>query len=212
MILVGQFDSPFTRRIAVSLHILGIGFDRDTRSVFGDQDAIRALNPLGRIPALVLDSGEVLIESGAILDYLDDHVGPDRALVPRTGADRRRALQVMALATGILEKVGAIVYERTLRPPEKRFDTWLERCRMQATSGLAALEAATPASGWYLGRELRQPDITVACVVAYLPMRAPEVFPTGAYPNLSRLCAAAEELAPFARTRPAADEVMPDGL
>ncbi|MCW5809090.1 MAG: glutathione S-transferase N-terminal domain-containing protein [Deltaproteobacteria bacterium] len=209
MILVGQYDSPYVRRVAVSLQMLGYRFDRDTRSVFGDAEAIRAINPLGRIPALVLDGGEVLIDSAAILDWLDEQVGPERALLPPRGAERRRALQIMALATGILDKAGAIVYERTLRPSDKRYDAWLERCTTQVTSGLAALEAAT-GDGWYLGGEMRQPDVTVACVLGYFPLRAPELFV--GYPKLAALLARAAARPEFAHTRPAEDEVMPDGL
>ncbi|MGH6916539.1 MAG: glutathione S-transferase N-terminal domain-containing protein [Geminicoccaceae bacterium] len=77
MILVGQYDSPYVRRVAVSLRVLGFDYEHDTRSVFADFDAMRALNPLGRIPSLVLDDGEVLIDSAAILDFLDQTVGPD---------------------------------------------------------------------------------------------------------------------------------------
>jgi glutathione S-transferase len=209
MILVGQYDSPLTRRVAVSMHLLGISFERDTRSVFADAEAIRRINPLGRIPALILDDGEVLIESGAILDHLDERVGPARGLTPAGGRERRRALRRIALATGTLDKVGAIVYERSLRPPDKQFEPWLDRCRVQAESGLAALEADT-GEGWYLGAGPRQPDITVACVVGYLPLRAPELFPAGRFPRLERLLAAAEALPAFEATRPAADERMPD--
>jgi glutathione S-transferase len=78
MILVGQYDSPFVRRVAISLRLLDIAHERDTRSVFGDFDAMRTVNPLGRIPSLVLDDGETLIESAAILDHLDSLVGPRR--------------------------------------------------------------------------------------------------------------------------------------
>jgi len=211
MILVGQYDSPVTRRVAVSMHLLDIGFERDTSSVFGDADAIRRINPLGRIPALVLDDGEVLIESGAMLDYLDEQAGPERALLPPRGAERRRALKLMALATGTLEKVAAIVYERTLRPPEMHFQPWLERCRAQAELGLAALEAET-SDGWYIAAGPRQPDVTVACVLGYFPLRAPELLPPGRYPRLERLLAEAEALPAFRTTRPAIDETMPGGL
>lgn len=211
MILIGQYDSPPTRRVAVSLHLLGVSFERDTRSVFADAEEIRRISPLGRIPALVLDDGDVLIESGAILDHIDEEVGPARALLPARGLERRRALQLMALATGLLDKAGAIVYERNLRPPDRQFEPWLERCRAQAESGLAALEAAT-GDGWYLGDGPRQPDITVACVLAYLPFRAPALFPSGRYPRLERLLAAAEALPAFRATRPAIDETMPGGL
>ena len=87
MILVGQYDSPFTRRVAIALHLLRMPFTRNTLSVFANADQARKLNPLGRVPALVLDDGEVLIESGAILDYVDEIAGPGRALLPPAGAE-----------------------------------------------------------------------------------------------------------------------------
>ena len=86
MILVGQYDSPFVRRVAVSLRVLGLAYEHDTRSVFADFDAMRQVNPLGRIPSLVLDDGETLINSTAILDWLDQSVGPGRSLVPPNSA------------------------------------------------------------------------------------------------------------------------------
>jgi glutathione S-transferase len=116
MILVGQYDSPYVRRVAVSLHTLGFDYAHDTRSVFADFDAMRQVNPLGRIPSLVLDDGEVLIDSAAILDWLDQTVGPERALIPPAGAERRRALRLIALATGAIDKVGVAAYERLMRP------------------------------------------------------------------------------------------------
>ena len=87
MILVGQYDSPYVRRVAVSLRVLGFDYEHDTRSVFADFDAMRQVNPIGRIPSLVLDGGEVLIDSASILDWLDQTVGPERALVPPGGAN-----------------------------------------------------------------------------------------------------------------------------
>src|SRR5262245_23379316 len=91
MILVGQYDSPYVRRVEVSLRVLGVAYEHDTRSVFGDFDSMRKTNPLARIPSLVLDDGDVLIDSNAILDWLDETVGHGRALLPPKGADRRRA-------------------------------------------------------------------------------------------------------------------------
>ena len=85
MILVGQYDSPYTRRVAVSLGLLGFRFEHDTRSVFGDFDSMRTTNPLGRIPSLILPDGTTLIDSAAILDWLDQTVGPERALLPSGG-------------------------------------------------------------------------------------------------------------------------------
>jgi glutathione S-transferase len=91
--LIGHYDSPFVRRVGVSLHVLGIPFERQLLSVFSNAEEMRAFNPLVRVPALVLDDGECLIDSAAILDYLDETVGPDRALMPSRGKARRDALQ-----------------------------------------------------------------------------------------------------------------------
>jgi glutathione S-transferase len=120
MILVGQYDSPFVRRVAVSLRLLDFAYDHDTRSVFADFAEMRRVNPLGRIPSLVLDDGETLIDSAAILDWLDQSVGPERALIPVTQHERRRVLQRMALATGAIDKAGAVSVpglDRTLPYP-----------------------------------------------------------------------------------------------
>jgi glutathione S-transferase len=211
MILVGQYDSPYVRRVAIALHLLELPFERNTMSVFSDAEAMREINPLGRVPSLVLDDGEVLIDSNAILDYIDEHVGPARALTPANGVARRRALQITALATGTLDKVGAMTYERTLRPADKIYEPWIARCRTQVESGLAALEAVT-GEGWYLGDRVRTPDIMAACLFEYLLMRLPEVIPDRTCPHLRGLHARCGELAAFRATEPAPDEVMPRGL
>src|SRR5678815_1209188 len=138
MLLVGQYDSPYVRRVAISLHLLQLPFARNPISVFGDAEAMRAINPLGRIPSLVLDDGEVVIDSAAILDHIDELVGPRRALLPASGAPRRAALRVIALASGAIDKAGAIVYDRSLRPPDKQHAPWQERCAVQLASALAA--------------------------------------------------------------------------
>lgn len=119
IILVGQYDSPVTRRIAIALNHYGISFTRDTRSIFSDALAVGKISPLIRIPALVLDDGEVLIDSAAILDHLDEQAG-HAALMPASGSSRRRILQLTSLAQGTLEKVAAVVYERHFHPPEHR--------------------------------------------------------------------------------------------
>ena len=206
MILVGQFDSPFTRRVAIALHLVGLPFERNTISGFADAEAMRRINPLGRIPSLILDDGEVLIDSAAILDHIDERVGPERALLPPSGPARRAALKIAALASGIVDKAGAIVYEQTLRPVEKRHAPWIERCRVQVDSGLAALEAAT-GDGWYAGDRPMQPDITVACMHDYLRARLPD--PLRPCPKLAAFAERFARLPAFAATVPSPDETMP---
>jgi glutathione S-transferase len=209
VILVGQYDSPYVRRVAIALHVLGLPFERNTMSVFSDAEQMRRINPLGRIPSLVLDDGEVLIDSAAILDHIDQYVGPERALIPARGAERRRVLQIVALASGTLDKMGVVVYERALRPAEKVHEPWLERCRTQYTSGLAALEAAT-SDAWYAADRLTMAEIMVVCMVDYVTLRLPSAMPPGAYPRLERLAAACASMPAFRDTAPATDERMPD--
>jgi glutathione S-transferase len=199
MILVGQYDSPFVRRVAISMRVLGFEYQHDTRSVFGDFDDMRRTNPLARIPSLVLDDGEVLIDSAAILDYLDQSVGPGRALLPAAGQPRRRALRLVALATGAIDKAGAATYERIIRPSALRWPEWIERCRIQAAGALAAL-AAEP---WPAAARLDQPQITTACMLQYVRMVDPDLLPQGRHPTLDALHQRCEALPEFQATHPA---------
>ncbi len=206
MILVGQYDSPFVRRVAVSLRVLGFAYEHDTRSVFGDFDSMRTTNPLGRIPSLVLDSGEVLIDSAAILDWLDQQVGPARALVPPAGAERQRALQRIALATGVVDKFGAAAYERIIRPAAYRWPEWVARCRTQGRGALAALAAEE----WPEAAPLDQAAISTACAVRYVRLVDGEEMPRGRYPALDALSRRCEARPEFKATYPA-DYAVPHG-
>ena len=170
MILIGMFDSPYVRRVAVSLRLLDFTFEHRNWSVGRDFDQIRRYNPLGRVPTLVLDDGEVLIESASMLDWMDEQVGPDRALLPARGADRRHALKLMAIASGAADKGVAQLYEGAFRPAEKRHEPWVARCRAQMEEGLAELDRACAAAGseWLLGTRMTQADVTVTAASTFL--------------------------------------------
>ena len=206
MILVGQYDSPFVRRVAVSLRVLGFAYEHDMRSVFGDFDSMRETNPLGRIPSLVLDDGEVLIDSAAILDWLDETVGPERALIPPSGPERRRALRLTALACGAVDKAGAAAYERIIRPPARRWPEWIARLRTQAEGAIAALAA----QDWPDDAPLDQPQITTACMIRYVLMTDPALLPRERYPALHALSERCEARPEFRATYPP-DVVYPQG-
>jgi len=183
MILIGMFDSPFVRRVAISMRLLGMPYEHRNWSVGKDFDRIREVNPLGRVPTLVLDDGEVLTESSAILDHLDQLAGPERALLPPSGIARRKSLQLIALASGAAEKGVLQIYERVFRPEQKVHQPWLDRCHTQMIESLRAIEAvcaerATAPS--LAGERFGQADITAAIVYTFLSeTRAlpPEMFP-----------------------------------
>jgi glutathione S-transferase len=204
MILIGMFDSPFVRRVAITLHMQGISFEHRNWSVGKDFELIRRYNPLGRVPTLVLDDGEALIDSAAILDYLDDVVGPARALVPPTGRPRRATMRLMAVAVGAAEKGVQQVYERVFRPEEKRHATWVERCRAQMHGALRELERTAEARRevWLTGALLTQADITVGCVYKFLCEAvgadgSDAATPGTAYPALRALSERCEALPAF---------------
>jgi glutathione S-transferase len=148
---------------------------------------------------LVLDDGEVLIDSAAILDWLDQTVGPERALIPPAGPERRRALRLIALATGAIDKVGAAAYERLVRPASLCWPAWMERCRTQGAGAIAAL-AAEP---WPKRARLEQTKITAACTIRYVHMADPDLLPPGRFPTLDALSARCEALPAFQATWPA---------
>jgi glutathione S-transferase len=198
VILVGQYDSPFVRRVAISLRVLGFAYEHDQSSVFADFDAMRRINPLGRIPSLRLDDGEILIDSSAILDWLDQTVGPARALVPAMGRERQRALRLIVAATGAIEKAGTAAYERLIRPANLRWSEWIDRCRTQATGAIEMLSALQ----WPTTGRLDQAQITTACMIRYVQMSDPALIPAGRYPSLDALSERCEALSEFKATYP----------
>ena len=197
MILIGQFDSPFVRRVAIALRLYGIGFEHRPWSVFGDADKVAAVNPMRRVPTLVLDDGEVLIESSAILDHLDETAGRARALIAESGVRRRQALKIAALGTGLADKAVALVYERALH--EATSDTWIERCRAQIADVLAALERdrAARRGPWWFGDQLGHADIAVACALRFVREAHGDLFDAERFPNLAAHSDACEALPDF---------------
>lgn len=172
MILIGQYDSPFVRRVAIALQLYGIPFEHKPWSVFRDAERIAQYNPLMRVPTLVMDDGpegtEVLVESAAILDALDQIAGAGKAMLPASGADRRHALKVCALATGLNDKAVSMAYETLVH--NRATPTWIERCCSQIAGVLIELEAsrARRKSEWWFGDRIGHADITVGCSLRFL--------------------------------------------
>ncbi len=197
MILIGQYDSPFVRRVAIALRLYRIGYEHRPWSTFGDADRIASFNPLRRVPTLVLDNGETLIESGAILDYLDEVVGASGAMIASDGELRRRALKVCSLATGLADKAVSLIYERVLH--QTISDAWVARCRTQIADVLGALEsdrAAKPARFWF-GDAIGHADIAVACALRFTQEAHPGLFDEERWPALAVHAATCEGLQVF---------------
>jgi glutathione S-transferase len=203
MILIGMFDSPFVRRVAVSLRLLEVPFEHRNWSAYRDFELIRQFNPLGRVPALVLPDGEALIDSNAILDFLDDSAGPGRALLPRSGVERRRALHIIALALGAADK-GILLLEDTLfRPRAKSCEPRIDRFRSQMHGALAEIDrlAQMQVDEWMVAGRMTQADITLTCVFGFLCDALQLGQSWVLYPGLTALSARCEGLPAFRELR-----------
>ena len=199
MILIGQYDSPFVRRVAIALRLYDLAFEHRPWSTFGDADLIAPFNPLRRVPTLVFEDGEVLIESTAILDYLDEIAGPEQALIADSGSERRQALRICALATGLADKAVSLVYERVLRRDPSKL--WVERCVAQIGGVLEVLESerGAVATPYWFGERIGHADIAVACAVRFVREAHPGLFDPARWPALNRHAATCEALDTFQR-------------
>ena len=198
--LVGMFDSPYVRRVALSLAQLEVPFEHLAWSVGKDQLLIRELNPVGRVPVVVLPGGEVLIESSIILDHFDEQAGPERRLLPFAGTPRRAVQDWLALTIGTLDKGIQIVYDKVFKPAEKLHEPWLQRCREQTHGALAELDrrcAGRAQAEWLVGTSISQADITLAAFITYL--RDAAGFELSAYPALRARLDRLEALPLFAQ-------------
>jgi glutathione S-transferase len=197
MILIGQYDSPFVRRVGIALTLYGIAFEHKPWSTFSDADKIRPYNPLTRVPTLVLDDGGVLIESHIILDYLDGLAPNGRAMAPSDEPARHQALKVAALATGLADKAVSLFYEKNFH--RETSEVWSARCRLQMSSTLAVLDAerAARASPYWFGAELSHADVAVAVALRFVQDAHAGVIALNEFPALQAHLAHCEALPAF---------------
>ncbi|MDJ0958320.1 MAG: glutathione S-transferase family protein [Arenicellales bacterium] len=179
MRLIGNYLSPFTRRVAISLTALDIPFELEELTPFKKPEPVREYNPVVRIPTLVFDDGDALFESHVILDAIDQLVGPDRALTPASGPSRRRVMKIAAVATASMEKAQWAFYEVRFHPAEKVYQWWIDHNESQTIGGLKYLDQlAKPVrdEGWIAGTErMSQADISAAVAYSFVKAVRPEL-------------------------------------
>ncbi len=201
MRLIGNFLSPYVRRVAVSLNALGMPFEMEELYVFKNPEAVREHNPVVRIPTLILDDGEVLVESYAILDAIDQMVGPKRCLTPASGKERRDVMKVTALAVASMEKAQWAFYEGRFRPKEKIHQPWIEHNERQALGGLGHLDTLAEQAGrdgWLAGTEgMSQADITGATAYSFTRAVRPDLKIEDKVPHLAGFAERCEAMDAF---------------
>lgn len=201
MQLIGMLDSPYVRRVAISMKLMGIPFEHRPLSVFRNYDEFRAINPMVKVPTLVCDDGDVLMDSTLILEYLEEMVPIERRLLPVDAVARRSALQNIGIALVACEKSVQRFYELTLRPADKRHAPWLDRVTQQMTEAFSALEkVAGTANPWLHGDQLLQDDICIAVAWRFAQFVMADAVSVTKFPQLAAYSARAEALPEFLST------------
>ena len=197
MILIGQYDSPFVRRVGIALTLYELPFRHETWSAFGDAAKLGEVNPLMRVPTLVLDDGTVLSDSHCMLDYLDSLVPEEKAMFPRREPARHQALRIATLATGLGDKAVSLFYEKRLHKEVSQF--WAERCRSQIFAALGALEAerGRQQTNYWFGARIGHADIAIAAVLRFIGEAHPGLAPIDGYPRLKAHAELLEDLPAF---------------
>ena len=201
MRLIGNYLSPYVRRVAVSLRLLDLPFEFEELYVFKEPDAVRHLNPVVRIPVLELDDGSSLIESYAILDEVDQIVGPEHALTPPSGRERRQVMQTTATALACTEKAQWAFYEGRVRPTEKVHAPWIEHNEAQVIGGFGYLNELARncvKTGWIADTEkISQADVTTVVAYSFANAVRPNLRLSGLYPELADYAKRCEALEAF---------------
>jgi len=198
MQLIGMLDSPYVRRVAVSLQLLGLRFEHQPVSVFSTFAQFQRINPVVKAPSLVCDDGVVLMDSTLILQYAEAIATPRASLMPRGMAELKRSLRITGLALAACEKSVQIVYEHELRPSEKLHQPWLSRVTGQLLAAYGALEAELTHQPLVASRAgIDQAGVSTAIAWHFTQQMLPQVVVAANYPALQAFSRQAEALPEF---------------
>lgn len=198
MELIGMLDSPYVRRVAIALQILGVDFKHRPISVFGEYEKFREINPVVKAPTLVCDNGVILTDSNLIIDYGIAESSLDIELIPSAVLSRQQALSQIGTALVACEKSIQIVYEHNLRPSEKIHEPWLNRISDQLMAALAILEKDMKIRAESsFPKTIGLADLTVAVVWKFIQEMLPDVILASDFPSLVLFSDKAELLPEF---------------
>jgi glutathione S-transferase len=197
MKLIGMLDSPYVRRVAVSLKRMGLEFEHEPVSVFRGMERFRQINPVIKAPTFITDDGVVLMESSLILDYLEHLRGLGKGLMPTDLTARAHTLRLTGLALVAYEKAVQIYYERNLRPVDIQHAPWVERVSEQLKTACAQLERALSEQPLSAGPDIGQDGISIAVGWSFIQLVVPDQASAEQYPLLAAFAANAEQLEMF---------------
>ncbi|WP_240430427.1 glutathione S-transferase [Serratia marcescens] len=197
MILIGMLDSPYVRRVAIYLKVLGIEFEHRPLSVFSDFEAFTKLNPAVKAPTLITEDNQVLIDSTLIINYLEKYSGHSPAPTSASGAEDLRDLHLTGFALAACEKAVQIVYKQRLRPEEKQHQPWLNRVTQQLHGAWQTLENGLRESHPEM---LSVAGISIAVAWSFTELMLPDTVSRNLYPEVTGFTLQAEQRPEFLAT------------
>jgi len=201
MKLIGSLTSPYVRKVRVVMAEKKLDFSFEQENVWAQETTIGQVNPLGKIPCLVMEDGSTLYDSRVIAEYLDT-ISPVCKLLPPNGRDRAEVKVWEALADGVIDAAVLAFVERRDRAPEMQSATWIERQLGKVHAGLREMSRKLGDSAYCMGIHYSLADVAVGCALGWLALRFPDIDWRGDYPNLARLADKLAERPSFRDTAP----------
>ncbi|MYM90673.1 glutathione S-transferase [Rugamonas sp. FT82W] len=201
MKLIGSLASPYVRKVRVVLAEKKLDYQFELEDVWAKDTTIDKLNPLGKVPSLIMEDGTVMIDSRVMVEYLDT-LTPVCKLLPPNGRDRADVKCWEALADGMLDAAIIVRLERLHRPPEQQSEAWMARQMRKVQLGLASLSEKLGESPYCAGIHYSLADVAVGCTLGWLSFRFPEITWRDDHPNLARLFDKLSERQSFKDTVP----------
>jgi glutathione S-transferase len=200
MKLIGSLTSPYVRKIRIVLAEKKIECEFVVDSPWAEGNQVSRLNPLGKVPVLVLDDASTVYDSRVIAEYLDA-VAPNNRLIPASGRERISVKRMEALADGILDAAVAAFLE-SRRPAGERSQSWLDRQRRKVADGLLAMSQDLGEQPWFHGSGISLADVAVGCALGYVSFRLGDMRWEQQHPNLLALYDKLMQRPAFAETVP----------
>ena len=186
MKLLGTDSSPYTRKVRVVMAEKKIDYQYEHADVWSADSTIQQVNPLGKVPCLIMDDGGAVFDSRVIVEYLDN-LTPVHRLIPPSGRARVEVKCWEALADGLLDAAIAVRLEQTQRPPEQQSQKWIDRQMGKVNAALEAMAHGADGKNWCHNNVYSLADIAVGCALGYLDFRFPQIDWRARHPSLDKL-------------------------
>lgn len=202
MRLIGMLDSPYVRRVAISLECLGVPFEHEAVSVLATFEKFQRINPVVKAPTLVCDDGEILMDSSLILQFIEASAAQGRSLWSADAAGKRREFRAVGLALAACEKSVQLIYERNLRPKEAQYEPWLERVTGQLLAATSGLEGEVQRRPEVFSALHCQASISAAVAWQFTQSMLAAIVPAAHHPGLVGLSMRLERTPEFQKYPP----------